>query len=150
MWTIPIINGPNLNLTGIREVEIYGSESFENYFLQLKINFPDVTFSYHQSNHEGELIDIIQSLRLTADALIINPGAYTHTSVALRDALSSLHFPVAEVHLSAIKDRESFRQTSMIQDVCYFQLSGFGLESYHMACLRLLEYLNVTASLPVS
>ncbi|MBK9107045.1 MAG: 3-dehydroquinate dehydratase [Saprospiraceae bacterium] len=150
MWTIPIINGPNLNLTGIREIEIYGSESFEEYFLLLKNDLPNVKFSYHQSNHEGALVDIIQSFRLTADALIINPGAYTHTSVALRDALSSVDFPIAEVHISSVRNRETFRQTSMIQDVCYFQLSGYGLESYRMACLRLLEYLNATASSPVS
>jgi 3-dehydroquinate dehydratase-2 len=144
MWTIPILNGPNLNLTGIREPEIYGNQNFEGFYQNLGLEFPQVSFPNHQTQIEGELIEFLHSYKGLANAAILNPGAYTHTSVAIRDAIAAMEFPVAEVHLSNLSNRESFRKNSLIKDVCYFQISGFGLESYRMAVLRLLEFLKKT------
>lgn len=142
MWTIPIINGPNLNLTGVRQKEIYGSESMEELLVILERDFPNHNFPYYQSHSEGELIEFCHSIRNTAHAALLNPGGLTHTSVSLRDAVALLPFPVAEIHLSKIQHREPFRRVSLFKDVCYFQISGLGIQSYCIAISRLIEYLN--------
>ncbi|MBK8954763.1 MAG: 3-dehydroquinate dehydratase [Saprospiraceae bacterium] len=144
MWTIPILNGPNLNLTGVRETEIYGIQNFENFYPQLRQEFSQASFPDHQTNCEAELIDLLHAYRKSADAIILNPGGYTHTSIAIRDAVAAMDFPVAEVHLSELSSRESFRQKSLIRDVCYFHISGCGMQCYRMAAMRLLEYLKIT------
>ncbi|MCC6754270.1 MAG: 3-dehydroquinate dehydratase [Saprospiraceae bacterium] len=141
MWTIPIINGPNLNLTGTRELEIYGSQSFDHWLEMLKSEWNDVDFPYHQSNHEGDLIDWLHTYRSGADAVVLNPGGLTHTSVALRDAVAALPVPLAEVHISDVRRREAFRRVSLLRDVRFIEVSGCGMASYRIAILRLLEYL---------
>ena len=128
-----IINGPNLNLLGKREQNIYGSESFESYYEKLKITFPDVSFSYFQSNIEGELINKLHEAGYSADGIILNAGAYTHTSVAIRDAISGITTPVVEVHISNTLTREDFRHKSVIGPVCRGCIMGFGLNSYALA-----------------
>ena len=130
---ILIINGPNLNLLGTREKSIYGSQDFESYFEELKIKYPDVMLEYYQSNIEGELIDKIHAYGFTVDGIIINAGAYTHTSVAIRDAISAIPAPVVEVHISNTLTREDFRHKSMIGPVCKGCIMGFGLFSYQLA-----------------
>lgn len=130
---ILIINGPNLNLLGTREKSIYGSQDFESYFEELKIKYPDVMLEYYQSNIEGELIDKIHACGFTVDGIIINAGAYTHTSVAIRDAISAIPAPVVEVHISNTLTREDFRHKSMIGPVCKGCIMGFGLFSYQLA-----------------
>jgi len=126
-----ILNGPNLNLLGKREPEIYGDKSFEDYFVELKSKFPELDLHYFQSNHEGELIDHIQDSKW--DGIILNAGGYTHTSVSIRDAISSVNTPVIEVHISNITNRESFRHESLISPVCVGCIFGFGLKSYQLA-----------------
>lgn len=136
---IIIINGPNLNLLGKRETSIYGNESFENYFESLQSEFSNnFELQYFQSNIEGEMIDAIQKYGFEADAIILNAGAYTHTSIAIRDAIAAIDAPVIEVHLSNIYAREKFRHKSLISAVCKGQISGFGLQSYALALLSLL------------
>jgi 3-dehydroquinate dehydratase II len=130
-----IINGPNLNLLGRREQNIYGSETFEQYLEELKIQFTDVTFSYYQSNIEGELVNKLHEEGFTADGIIFNAGAYTHTSVALRDAVAGIKSPVVEVHISNTLTREDFRHKSLIGPVCKGCIMGFGLNSYKLAVL---------------
>jgi 3-dehydroquinate dehydratase-2 len=130
---IIIINGPNLNLLGKRETSIYGSESFEVYFETLKNTFPDIEFIYYQSNVEGEIVNKIHEFGFTADGIIINAGAYTHTSVAIRDAIAGIKTTVVEVHISNTLTREDFRHKSIIGPVCRGCIMGFGLESYHLA-----------------
>ena len=130
---IIIINGPNLNLLGKRETSIYGSESFEVYFETLKMRFPDIDFVYFQSNIEGEIINKIHEYGFSADGIIINAGAYTHTSVALRDAIAGIKTTVVEVHISNTLTREDFRHKSIIGPVCIGCIMGFGLESYRLA-----------------
>jgi 3-dehydroquinate dehydratase II len=130
-----IINGPNLNLLGRREQNIYGSETFEQYLEKLEIQFPDVTFSYYQSNIEGELVDKLHEEGFTADGIILNAGAYTHTSVAVRDAVAGIRSPVVEVHISNTLTREDFRHKSLIGPVCKGCIMGFGLKSYKLAVL---------------
>jgi len=130
---IIIINGPNLNLLGKRETSIYGSESFNTYFEKLKNSFPDVEFVYFQSNIEGELIDKIHEYGFSADGIIINAGAYTHTSVAIRDAIAGVKTTTVEVHISNTLTREDFRHKSLIGPVCRGCIMGFGLESYRLA-----------------
>ncbi|MDO8951979.1 MAG: type II 3-dehydroquinate dehydratase [Draconibacterium sp.] len=130
---IIIINGPNLNLLGKRETGIYGSESFDTYFETLKKSFPDVEFAYFQSNIEGELVDKIHEYGFTADGIIINAGAYTHTSVAIRDAIAGVKTTTIEVHISNTLTREDFRHKSLIGPVCRGCIMGFGLESYRLA-----------------
>jgi len=142
MWFVPIINGPNLNLTGVRQPEIYGTETFENLLSRLEQDFPRIQFSLYQSHNEGDLIQYIQDMRHTAHAAILNPGGLTHTSVALRDAVAALCIPIAEVHLSNIQEREDFRRISLFKEVCYFQITGLGIQSYWQAAARLNEYLN--------
>ncbi len=130
---ILIINGPNLNLLGIREKTIYGSENFEDYFNHLKEKFSDVQLKYYQSNVEGELINTLHEYGFSYDGIIINAGAYTHTSVAIRDAIAGIKTPVVEVHISNTLTREDFRHKSLIGPVCKGCIMGFGLESYRLA-----------------
>lgn len=134
-----IINGPNLNLLGKREQNIYGSESFDDYFQKLKTLFPDINLTYFQSNIEGELIDKLHEQGFSADGIIINAGAYTHTSVAIRDAIAGITTPVTEVHISNTLTREEFRHKSIIGPVCLGCIMGFGLDSYRLAVLSFLS-----------
>jgi 3-dehydroquinate dehydratase-2 len=136
---IIIINGPNLNLLGKRETSIYGSESFDVYFETLKNAFTDIEFIYYQSNIEGEIINKIHEFGFTADGIIINAGAYTHTSVAIRDAIAGVKTTVVEVHISNTLTREDFRHKSIIGPVCRGCIMGFGLESYRLAVQSFLK-----------
>ena len=128
-----IINGPNLNLLGRREPGIYGSMSFEDYLPQLREHYPMVELSYYQSNVEGELINKLQEEGFTCDGIVLNAGAYTHTSIALHDCIRSIASPVIEVHISNVHQRESFRHHSMISSACRGVICGFGLDSYRLA-----------------
>lgn len=128
-----IINGPNLNLLGRREPEIYGSNSFESYLDELRKKMPDVNIDYYQSNIEGELINKMQEVGFTYDGIVLNAGAYTHTSIALQDCIRSLKAPVVEVHISNVHKREEFRHKSMISCACLGVICGFGLDSYRLA-----------------
>ncbi|MEO7523699.1 MAG: type II 3-dehydroquinate dehydratase [Ferruginibacter sp.] len=130
---IAIINGPNLNLLGKREVDIYGGEPFEDYLQKLKIKFPSVAFSFFQSNIEGELVDEIQRVGFSFDGIIINPGGYTHTSVAIGDAISAITTKVVEVHISNIFGREEFRKLSHVSGKALGIISGLGLKGYELA-----------------
>ena len=130
---IQIINGPNINLLGKREPSIYGSVTFEDFLIELRANYPDVEISYYQSNTEGELIDKIQETGFDVDGIILNAGAYTHTSIALQDAIRAVTSPVVEVHISSVHARESFRHKSMIAAACKGVICGFGLKSYQLA-----------------
>ena len=126
---IMIINGPNLNLLGVREPGIYGSSSFDQYLSQLQARYPDVEISYFQSNVEGELINKMQEVGFSYDGIVLNAGAYTHTSVALHDCIRSLKCPVIEVHISNVHQREEFRHHSFISSACKGVICGFGLDS---------------------
>ncbi len=128
-----ILNGPNLNLTGERETKLYGSLSFEDYMEELKKRFPGIDIGYDQTNIEGEIIDKLQEANFEYDAIVLNAGAYTHTSVAIGDAIRSIEIPVVEVHISNIYSRESFRHTSYIAPYCIGSVTGFGLDSYRLA-----------------
>lgn len=128
-----IINGPNLNLLGKRETSVYGSISFEDFFQDLKRRFPDIELSYYQSNVEGELVNKIHETGFHFDGIILNAGAYTHTSIALHDAIAGIKTPVIEVHISNVYAREEFRHTSLITSKCIGMITGFGLEGYAMA-----------------
>ena len=130
---ISIINGPNLNLLGKREPEKYGNRSFEDYLSLLQKKYPSVIFEYFQSNVEGELINEIHSKGFSADGIILNAGGYTHTSVAIADAIASVKTPVIEVHITNISAREEFRHNSLIARTCSGSISGFGLDSYRLA-----------------
>ncbi|MBQ6377198.1 MAG: type II 3-dehydroquinate dehydratase [Prevotella sp.] len=130
---IQIINGPNLNLLGKREPGIYGSSSFDEYLPQLRQKYPDVQIDYYQSNIEGELIDKMQEVGFSYDGIVLNAGAYTHTSVALQDCIRSLKSPVIEVHISNVHKREEFRHKSLISCACLGVICGFGLDSYRLA-----------------
>ena len=134
--TISIINGPNLNLLGKREPGIYGSESFESFFATLKEKYPSVELNYFQSNVEGELINYLHETGFTADGIILNPGGYTHTSVALGDAIAGIKTPVVEVHISNTAAREEFRHISHVSAKCVGTIIGLGLKGYELA----LEY----------
>ena len=136
---IIIINGPNLNLLGKRETSIYGNESFESYFKSLKMQFSEIEFIYFQSNIEGELVNKIHEYGFYADGIIINAGAYTHTSVAIRDAISGIKTTVVEVHISNTLTREDFRHKSLIGPVCRGCIMGFGLDSYRLAVQSFLK-----------
>lgn len=131
MKQILIINGPNLNLLGQRQTQIYGEISFESYFVELRTKNPLVSIDYLQSNHEGEIIDALQSSK--HDGIILNAGGFTHTSVAIRDAVSAIGVPVVEVHISNISARESFRHESILSPVCQGVIFGFGLKGYDLA-----------------
>jgi len=130
---IQIINGPNLNLLGKREPGIYGQMSFEAYLPKLQAQYSDVEICYFQSNVEGELINKMQEVGFSFDGIILNAGAYTHTSVALHDCIRSLKCPVIEVHISNVHQREEFRHKSMISSACRGVICGFGLDSYRLA-----------------
>lgn len=135
---IEIINGPNLNLIGTREPSIYGDISVEEYVASLKRNYPNVVLELFQSNIEGELINRIQKVGFSADGIILNAGAYTHTSIALQDAIRSIPIPVVEVHISNVYQREEYRHKSMIAPACKGVICGFGLHSYRLALESLL------------
>lgn len=130
---ILIVNGPNLNLLGRREPGIYGSTSFDDYLIRLRERYPQVEIDYYQSNVEGLLIDKLQQEGFTADGIVLNAGAYTHTSIALQDCIRSIKAPVIEVHISNIHTREEFRHRSMIACACRGVVCGFGLDSYRLA-----------------
>lgn len=130
---ILIMNGPNLNLLGKREPEVYGSTNFESYFETLKDTFSNLSLTYFQSNIEGELINKLHEVGFEYDGIVLNAGAYTHTSVALRDAISGIETPVIEVHISNTHQREDFRHKSFISPVCKGVILGFGLDSYRLA-----------------
>jgi 3-dehydroquinate dehydratase II len=132
---ILIINGPNLNLLGLRETSIYGNMGFETYFKTLTSKFPTIMFDYYQSNIEGELINKLHECGFSYDGIILNAGAYTHTSVAIRDAIAGIKTPVTEVHISNTLTREEFRHKSIIGPVCRGCIMGFGLLSYELAVL---------------
>lgn len=127
---ILIINGPNLNLLGRREPEVYGSTSFEDYLVELKLQFPTIEIHYFQSNIEGELINKIHDVGFSFDAVLLNAGGYTHTSVAISDAIAGVTTPVLEVHISNIYKREEFRHKSIISKSCVGMISGLGLKGY--------------------
>ncbi len=131
--TIQIINGPNLNLLGKREPSIYGAMTFETYLEQLRDKYPDIKINYYQSNIEGELINQMQKTGFDCDGIVLNAGAYTHTSIALHDCIRSLKAPVIEVHISNVHQREEFRHHSMISSACKGVICGFGLDSYRLA-----------------
>jgi 3-dehydroquinate dehydratase-2 len=139
---ITIINGPNLNLLGKREPEKYGHSSFEDFFLVLKNRFPKIIFNYFQSNIEGEIIGEIQNRGFSADGIILNAGGYTHTSVAIADAIASVNTAVVEVHITNIAAREEFRHVSLIGRNCAGSISGFGLDSYRLAVEAIIEIKN--------
>ena len=133
---IQIINGPNLNLLGKREPTVYGNQSFDQFFTELKSRYSGVDLHFYQSNVEGEIINKIHETGFTFDGLIINAGAYTHTSVAIHDAIGAIKTPVVEVHISNVYAREEFRHKSLITSKCVGMLTGFGMEGYALA----LEY----------
>jgi len=135
---IQIINGPNLNLLGVREKSIYGDASFESYFEKLKSLYPGHELFYFQSNTEGEIINKIHEIGFDFDAIILNAGAYTHTSIAIADAIAAVKTGVIEVHISNVYKRESFRHKSVIAANCKGVIAGFGLSSYHLAIESLL------------
>lgn len=135
-----IINGPNLNLLGKRETDVYGDKDFESFFKALRDSYQDIKIDYYQSNVEGELINKLHETGFSYDGIIINPGGYSHTSVALRDAISAIKSPVIEVHISNIHAREEFRQTSLTAAACVGVITGFGLWSYDMALQFLLDH----------
>ncbi|MDO4186614.1 MAG: type II 3-dehydroquinate dehydratase [Bacteroidales bacterium] len=135
---IQIINGPNLNLLGVREPSIYGQSTFEDYLKTLRSRYPEVQIDYFQSNVEGEMINKLQEVGFEADGIILNAGAYTHTSVALHDAIRSITTPVVEVHISNVHAREAFRHQSMISAACKGVILGFGMDSYRLALEALL------------
>jgi 3-dehydroquinate dehydratase-2 len=130
---IGIINGPNLNLLGKREKDIYGNMPFEKYFAQLQSLFPSIEFYYYQSNIEGELINEIQNIGFDYDGIVLNPGGYTHTSVALGDAIAAIKTSVIEVHISNVHAREDFRKISHVSAKCKGTISGLGLKGYELA-----------------
>jgi len=136
---ILIINGPNLNLLGVREPGIYGSSSFDDYLTQLRGRYAGVEIEYYQSNIEGALIDKMQEVGFSYDGIVLNAGAYTHTSVALQDCIRSLKSPVVEVHISNVHKREEFRHKSMISCACAGVICGFGLDSYRLAVEAILQ-----------
>lgn len=135
---ILILNGPNLNLTGERETKFYGTLAFEDYIDELKRRFSSLDISYDQSNIEGEIIDKMQEANFEYNAIILNPGGYTHTSIAIGDTVKAIEIPVVEVHMSNIFSRENFRNISYVAPYCVGSITGFGLGSYRLA----LEYFN--------
>ena len=130
---IQIINGPNLNLLGTREPGIYGSNTMETYLETLRAHYPDMVIDYYQSNVEGELINKLQEVGFSCDGIVLNAGAYTHTSIALQDCIRSLNAPVIEVHISNVHKREEFRHHSFISCACLGVICGFGMDSYRLA-----------------
>ena len=135
---ILIINGPNLNLLGVREKSIYGDQSFETYLEELRQRFPDIVIDYFQSNIEGEIINKLHEVGFNIDGIILNAGGYTHTSVAIADAVKAIKVPVVEVHISNILAREEYRHISFISPNAFGSIMGFGLDSYRLAIESLL------------
>jgi len=135
---IHIINGPNLNLVGLREPEVYGNRSLDQYLQELASLFPEHTIDVYQSNIEGEIVDRLQQVGFDDCGIVLNAGGYTHTSVAIADAVAAITAPVVEVHISNIYSREPFRHKSLLSPVCKGVIAGFGLDSYHLALLSLL------------
>ncbi|RYY36580.1 MAG: type II 3-dehydroquinate dehydratase [Sphingobacteriaceae bacterium] len=127
-----IINGPNLNLLGVREKSVYGDTSFEAYLEQLRTRFPNISISYYQSNVEGEIINKLHEVGFSIDGIVMNAGAYTHTSIAIADAIAAINTPVVEVHISNVYKREEYRQTSLMAKNCKGVIAGFGMESYRL------------------
>ena len=136
---ILIVNGPNLNLLGKREPEIYGSQTFDDYLEILRKQFPGMALDYFQSNHEGEIVDILHQSNEKYDGIVLNAAAYTHTSLAIADAISAIKTPVVEVHISNIFKRESFRHHSFIAPYCKGSISGFGMDSYKLGILSFIN-----------
>ena len=135
---ILILNGPNLNLLGVREKSIYGGKSFEEYFETLHAKYPNIELSYFQSNTEGVIIDKLHEVGFSHDGIVLNAGAYTHTSVAIADAIAAINTPVVEVHISNVHERESFRHHSHLSKNCKGVILGFGLDSYRLGIESLL------------
>jgi 3-dehydroquinate dehydratase II len=136
---IQIINGPNLNLLGKREPEVYGNTDFETFFQNLKASFSTIQIQYYQSNVEGEIINKLHEVGFEYDGIILNAGAYTHTSIAIHDAIGAIKTPVVEVHISNIYAREEFRHKSLITSKCAGLITGFGMEGYALALLYLMN-----------
>ena len=136
---IAIINGPNLNLLGTREPGVYGNQTFDQYFATLQTKYPDIEFSYFQSNIEGELIGELQRTGFSYDGIILNPAGYTHTSVAIGDAIAAIGSPVIEVHISNVHAREEFRKISLVSAKCKGTISGLGLKGYALAVEALIQ-----------
>lgn len=136
---IAIINGPNLNLLGKREPEVYGNQNFDQYFKALQVRFPEIELAYYQNNVEGELINKIQEYGFEYGGIILNPGGYTHTSVAIGDAIAAITAPVIEVHISNVAAREEFRRISHVSAKCKGTISGLGLKGYELAILSLVN-----------
>jgi len=136
---IAILNGPNLNLLGKREPEIYGSQNFDDFLAELKSSYPDHELIYRQSNHEGDLVDELQKLDAECDGIILNPAAYSHSSIAIADAVAAISCPVVEVHISNIHQRESFRKHSFVSAQARGVIAGLGLKGYELAMQYLLE-----------
>jgi len=135
---IQIINGPNLNLLGVREKSIYGNTDFESYLDGLRKCYPKIEISYYQSNIEGEIINKLHEIGFTFDGVILNAGAYTHTSIAIADAIAAVNSPVIEVHISNVYKREEFRHVSLLAANCSGVIAGFGMDSYRLAIESLL------------
>lgn len=142
---IQIINGPNLNLLGKREPEKYGKVSFDEYLKKLLLKFPEIMFDYFQSNVEGEIINRIQEAGFSCDGIILNPGGYTHTSVAIADAVSSVRAPVVEVHITNVQGREVFRHDSLVGRYCAGSIIGFGMDGYRLAAEAIIGIKNKSA-----
>jgi 3-dehydroquinate dehydratase-2 len=141
MKRIQIINGPNLNLLGKREPTVYGNQSFDTYFEKLKTDFPDVQLDYFQSNTEGSIIDKLHETGFNYDGIILNGGAYTHTSIAIADAIRAITTPVVEVHISNVFQREEYRHHSFLSEACKGCIVGFGLDSYRLAVEAIIHAL---------
>lgn len=146
MLSLAIVNGPNLNLLGTREVDIYGAESFETFLPRLERRFADVKLTYFQSNVEGELINFLHNLQSTASGIILNAGGYSHTSIALGDAIAAIGIPVIEVHISNVLGREEYRKHSTIAARCIGSISGLGLEGYALAIQAFITRLATPAA----
>jgi 3-dehydroquinate dehydratase-2 len=136
---IEIINGPNLNLLGVRQPEIYGNKGFDEYVKDLEALFPDISFGYSQSNLEGDIVSRVQSAGVNSDGIIINPGGYSHTSVAVADAIAAVSVPVIEVHISNLLSREEFRHTSLTGRYCRGTIMGLGLDGYRLAVEAIMK-----------
>ncbi len=136
---IIIINGPNLNLLGKREPEIYGHQTFEEVLASMQLNFPTVSLHYFQSNHEGEIIDKIHEVGFSYQGIVLNAGAYTHTSIAIADAIAAVEVPVVEVHISNVFERESYRRHSFLSAKCAGMITGLGMKGYELAIRFLIE-----------
>lgn len=135
---IQIINGPNLNLLGVREKSIYGNTSFEVYLEELRKRYANITINYYQSNIEGEIINKLHEIGFSYDGIVLNAGAYTHTSIAIADAIAAINTPVIEVHISNVHKREEFRHKSMLAASCKGVIAGFGMDSYRLAVENLI------------